>query len=69
MSNQRNQSNVKVCNHKPGDNWTEEEGGCCGDEQPKNKSSELTKNPVQEEQESDSDSVLIESEPSPISAT
>ena len=54
MSHKRNQSNVKVCNHKPGDKWDD---GCCGDERPKNKNSQATTNPVQE--------VLDKSEPSP----
>ncbi len=64
MSNKRNQSNVKVCNHKPGDKWDE---GCCGDERPKNKSSETTRNQVHEAQEWDE--VLDQSELSPSFAT
>jgi len=29
MSDKKNQTQAKICNHKPGDKW---EDGCCGDE-------------------------------------
>ena len=29
MSDRENRTQVKVCNHKPGDKWDD---GCCGDE-------------------------------------
>lgn len=47
MSNKQNQTNVKVCNHKPGDTW---EDGCCGNEQVKHESSETISNNVQNNQ-------------------
>ncbi|MGB3761459.1 MAG: hypothetical protein WBA07_34615 [Rivularia sp. (in: cyanobacteria)] len=33
MSDKKNQTKAKICNHKPGDKW---EDGCCGDEAARN---------------------------------